>query len=255
LKEFFGMPRRYLRTTEIAKAVGVHPNTVRLYEELGFLPPISRTKSGYRQFTEFHLDQMRLARTALQWPYPGGKDPVLKLVFSAAAGDFGGALEQAYIYLTQVRSERVQAEAAVEFLERWARGNITDSNIQPMTIGQVTKLLGVTADMLRNWERNNLLTIPRDPQSGYRQYGAPEIGRARVIRMLRQVGYSMMAILRMMIQFDQGQTHNLRQTLDTPRSDEDVYTASDRWLSALAEQEQRAQDVIAQLEIMLTKTY
>jgi DNA-binding transcriptional MerR regulator len=249
------MPRRYLRTTDLARAVGVHANTVRLYEEWGFLPPVTRSKSGYRQFTEFHLDQMRLARTALCWPYPGGKDPVLKLVFKAAANDLGGALEYAYIYLAQVRAERVQAEAAVEFLERWARGNSTDSNIKPMTIGQVTKLLGVTADMLRNWERNNLLTVPRDPQSGYRQYGAPEIGRARVIRMLRQVGYSMMAILRMMIQFDQGETHNLRQTLDTPRPDEDVYMASDRWLSALAEQEQRALDIIAQLEVMLTKTY
>src|SRR5512145_637369 len=103
------MPRRYLRTTDLARAVGVHANTVRLYEEWGFLPPVTRSKSGYRQFTEFHLDQMRLARTAFCWPYPGGKDPVLKLVFKAAANDLGGALEYAYIYLAQVRAERVQA--------------------------------------------------------------------------------------------------------------------------------------------------
>jgi DNA-binding transcriptional MerR regulator len=53
-----------LRTSEIAKAVGVHPNTVRLYEEWGFLPPVRRNASGYRLFTEAHLDQMRLAWTA-----------------------------------------------------------------------------------------------------------------------------------------------------------------------------------------------
>jgi len=28
---------RYLRTSDIAKAVSVHPNTVRLYEKWGFL--------------------------------------------------------------------------------------------------------------------------------------------------------------------------------------------------------------------------
>jgi hypothetical protein len=40
------MTRRYLRTSDIAEAVGVHPNTVRLYEEWGFLPPIPRGPAG-----------------------------------------------------------------------------------------------------------------------------------------------------------------------------------------------------------------
>ena len=53
---------RTLRASDIAKAVGVHPNTVRLYEEWGFLPPVPRSPSGYRLFTAAHLDQMRLAR-------------------------------------------------------------------------------------------------------------------------------------------------------------------------------------------------
>ena len=59
------MNPRYLRTSDVARAVGVHPNTVRRYEEWGFLPPIPRTASGYRQFTQAHLEQMRLARLAL----------------------------------------------------------------------------------------------------------------------------------------------------------------------------------------------
>jgi DNA-binding transcriptional MerR regulator len=44
------MTRPYLRTSEISQAVGVHPNTVRLYEQWGFLPPIPRSLSGYRLF-------------------------------------------------------------------------------------------------------------------------------------------------------------------------------------------------------------
>src|SRR5210317_1911500 len=100
----------YLRTSDIAKGVGVHTNTVRLYEAWGFLPPIPRSKSGYRQFTKMHLEQMRLARTALQWPYPGGKDPVVDLVKQAASENFGTSLELAYQYLAQVRAERVHAE-------------------------------------------------------------------------------------------------------------------------------------------------
>jgi len=55
------MNPRYLRTSDIAKAAGVHPNTVRLYEEWGFLPPVPRSPSRYRLFTKHHLDQMHLA--------------------------------------------------------------------------------------------------------------------------------------------------------------------------------------------------
>ena len=65
------MEPSYLHTSDIARAVGVHPNTVRLYEEWGFLPPIPRSPRGYRLFTEDHLDQMRLARTAFHDPWPG----------------------------------------------------------------------------------------------------------------------------------------------------------------------------------------
>ncbi len=65
------MKPRYMRTSDIAQAVGVHPNTVRLYEEWGFLPPIPRSPSGYRQYTQAHLDQMRLAQTALHGGWPG----------------------------------------------------------------------------------------------------------------------------------------------------------------------------------------
>jgi DNA-binding transcriptional MerR regulator len=224
-----------------------------MYEVWGFLPPIPRSRSGYRLFTEGHLEQMRLAKIALGWPYPGGKALVVDLVYRAAAGDLGSALEMAYTYLARVRAERVHAEAAVEFLERWAAGSKTDVTSEPLRIGQVATRFGVSIDMLRNWERNGLLTVPRDPHSGYRLYGASEIGRMRVIRMLRQAGYSVMAILRMLIQFDQGHIENLRQTLDTPRPDEDVYYVADRWLTTLAEQEQRALNIIAQLEHMMAQ--
>ena len=61
----------------------------------------------------------------------------------------------------------------------------------------------------------------------------------------------MMAILRMMRALDSGQSIDLRGMLDTPRPDEDVYLAADRWLSALTELEARALDVIDQLETMI----
>lgn len=249
------MPSRHLRTSDIAKAVGVHHNTVRLYEERGYLSPVRRSRSGYRVFTETHLDQMRLARTILTWPYPGGKKLALDLLYKCAAGDLGGALELAYVGLARVRGERAHAEAAIEFLEQWAQGQAVETLSAPVSIGEAARRLGVSVDKLRNWERNGLLDVPRNPRNGYRLFSAAEIGRARVIRMLLQTGYSLMAILRMLHHFDRGETIDLKKALDTPRADEDVYSVADRWLSTLAAVEQRVLDSIAQLQAMLNKQH
>jgi len=248
-------PQRYLHTSDIAKAVGAHPNTVRLYEEWGFLPPIPRSSSGYRQFTPDHLDQMQLARLALHGDWPGRniRQSALTLERQAASGDLEGALEQAYRHLALVQAERIQAEAAADYLESWTQGTLPDAATVPLRIGQAATLLGLTIDILRSWERNGLIKTPRDKHSGYRLYSAAEIGRLRVIRMLLRNGYSTMAVLRMLLTLDDGQDSNLRQVLNTPRPDEDVCSAADRWLSTLTEQEQRAGQLIAQLKKMIRK--
>jgi DNA-binding transcriptional MerR regulator len=249
------MKRGYLTTSEVAQAVGVHPNTVRLYEVWGFLPPIPRSPSGYRRFTPAHVRQMRLARTALHGGWPGKtvRASALQLVRQAARGDLGGALEQAYRHLALVQAERAHAEAAAQLLERWAGGVAADATGEPLRTASAARLLGVTVEALRNWERNGLVRVPRDSTNGYRLYGAAEIGRLRVIRTLRQAGYSIMAILRMLLQLDAGQRGGLREALDTPRPDEDAFSAADRWLSNLAEHEQRAWEIIRQLEAMIAE--
>jgi DNA-binding transcriptional MerR regulator len=249
------MSSPYYSTAQVARAVGVHPNTVRMYEVWGFLPPIPRGPNGYRRYTEFHIDQMRLARTALHGGWPGRniRASALTLVRRSASGDLGGALEQAYRHLALVQAERAQAEAAANLLERWAQGNAIDTTAKPLRIKDAAQLLGVTIDMLRNWERNGLLKVPRDQHSGYRHYGAAELDRVRVIRTLSRAGYSVMAILRMLRRLDAGERHNLRQALDTPEPHEDVFTAADQWLSALQSYEQRANELIAQLEAMIRK--
>lgn len=242
----------HFRTTDIAKAAGVHPNTVRLYEQWGFLPPVPRAPNGYRLYTRFHLDQMRLARTALHGGWPGRaiRRSAVQLVKQSASGDVRGALKQARQHLILVQAERAQAEAAADYLEHWANGEFDTERVARLQIGEAAELLNVTTDMLRNWERNGLIKVPRERGNRYRLYGPIELGRLRVLRLLFRAGYSSMAILRMMRQLDRGQRSDLRRALDTPPPDEDILTTADRWLSTLAEQEQRARAMIAQLEKM-----
>jgi hypothetical protein len=97
------MVSRHLRTTDIAKELGVHANTVRLYESRGFLPVIPREKNGYRQYSAMHLEQARLAYLTLRWPYLDDRSLLIDLVKSAARDDFGMAMELAYQYLARMR--------------------------------------------------------------------------------------------------------------------------------------------------------
>jgi len=243
--------RRYFRTGDLANAVGVHVNTVRLYEDWGLLPPIPRSHSGYRRYTEAHLAQMHLARAALDGVLVGRiKKAAFGMVQQAATGDLGGALERSYMLLALAQAERAQAEVAASFLERWASGQVTERLPRPLKVREVAELLSVSNDVLRNWERNGLIRVLRHPRSRYRLYGAVEVSRLRVIRMLRDAGYSTMAVLRMVRQLDGGSAQNLRQALDTPPPEEDVYSATDRWLSALQAQEERLLKIIEQLEAM-----
>ena len=248
------MTDRYLRTSDIAKELGVHVNTVRLYETAGFLPPIPRGKNGYRQYSRLHLEQARLAHLAIHWPYLGDKSLVTELVKSAANHDLGMAMELAYRNLAQVRVEKTYAECALEFLERWAAGHLMDSVQQKMYIKQAADYLNVSVDRLHNWERNGLISVPRHPDNGYRLYGANEFGRLRVIRVLLQSGYSLMAILRMLQQFDTGTTDNLRGALELPPEDsanEAIEVIADRWLLSLLDMEQRAQAIIRQIALLI----
>lgn len=234
------------KTSDLAKAVGIHVNTVRRYVDWGLLPPVERSPNGYRRFTRRHLDCLRLDRMVMEGGYPGKSihQSAQSIIQSAVKDDWGGALELAYHHLATVKSEQAQANAAVDLLERWAQGSGADVTNRLLRIGEVAKLLGVSNDILRNWERNGLLDVPRQESNTYRLYGPKEISRLRVIRMLANAGYSLMSILRMLLQLDRGETRNLRQVLDTPQPDEDVYMASDRWLSTLDFEERRARKVI-----------
>ena len=85
-----------MKTSDIAKALGVHVNTVRLYEEAGFLPPIPRSTNNYRQYSDLHLEHAKLVRLTLHWPYLGDKELIFQLLRNAANGNFGTAIELAF---------------------------------------------------------------------------------------------------------------------------------------------------------------
>lgn len=245
---------RPIRTSEIAKAVRVHPNTVRLYEEWGLLQPVPRGENGYRLYTEKHLEQMRLARIALRCEFVEGdiRRRATAIVKTAAKGCLNEALEKAYAYLSHIKNERAKAEEALTLAQKWINGEFIDDSSIYIKRMDVARLLDVSIDVLRNWERNGLIDILRSPNNSYRIYGSKEISRLKIIRTLRCANYSMMAILRMMNQIDMGKKEDVGAILNTPLPEEDIISATDRWISTLTETEADAKEVIYQLKKMMT---
>ncbi len=239
-----------LSTSDLARRAGVHPNTVRRYAASGLIPAVERSANGYRRFTQHHLDCLRVACVIYRDipPVRGIRASARPALASALAGDWETALTRSIAHLAFVRAERERAEAAASAIDAWQASSPIDAETPHLRIGEAARLLNVTIDMLRNWERNGLLDVPRAAGSGYRLYGAEELQRLQVIRTLAQAGYSQMAILRMLLQLDKGELVDARHALDTPRPEDDVYIAADRWLTALAQQEQVAERLAALVE-------
>lgn len=236
------------RTKEIAMLGGVHPNTVRFYEEMGLLPPVERKPNGYRVFTDRHLRQIRLIRTALRSEIlaAGLREMVLSILKSAANED-GTALTKAYQYRQDIMAEKGRAEEAIAIIDTMLHpSSQDDSTAVPRTRREMAMLLGITPDVLRDWERNGLINVPCDA-NGHRLYGTRQMRRLKVIRTLRNANYSQMAILRMLTQLVAGR-ENLRAALDTPGPEEDIITATDRYLTALDGALSDADSMIGQLE-------
>jgi len=235
------------RTSEIAALTGVHPNTVRRYEEWGFLPPIKRASNGYRIYSALNLEQMRLARLAMRISWMGGeiRRVAYQVIYRSADGVFIDAYKNARLLQEMIDNEQHHASIAVSVLEEWVEGFVVkDSQMIPLSVGQAARHLSITADTLRYWERNGLIQVPRNPLNGYRQYGIPEMNRLSVIRTLRKARYSTMAILRMMLAFEKGQTESLVKVLDTPDQEEDMVYVTDQWLTTLADMNQVMEDMI-----------
>lgn len=250
------MASRFLRTSDLARSVGVHPNTVRLYVKWGLLPPVERSPAGYRLFTQRHLDCLRLARLIYAADYPGtdlrasGHD----IIERAVINDWSGALDKASAHLAAVQAELEQANTAAALLEHWAQSMAEDAGDEALPIGDASQMVGASLDAIRNWERDGLISVPRNPNNGYRCFGRRDIERLRIIRMLSHAGYSHMAMLRMFHELDSGNTRDLKDALDARGEDEDIVTAADHWLTTLSGQERLSHRVVQLIEEQIAKT-
>ena len=231
-------------TNQIAKIIGIHPNTVRMYEEWGLIPLAERKSNGYRIFTDFHIEQLRLARIAFQIEVlqNGLRKKVVEAIKLSATGDFDKALMFAEEYRKQIQREQRNAEEAIGIATHILSGKSAERTLI-LKRKEVSDYLDISMDTLRNWERNGLLLVNRK-QNGYRAYTSDDIERLKMIRTLRLANYSLEAILRMLNALENNPKVDMKQVLNTPRADADIVSVCDRLIVSLKYAEENAEKMI-----------
>ncbi len=243
------MLREY-KTSEVASIVGIHPNTVRFYEECGFISKPERKANGYRAFTELHIQQIRLARLAFQIEVlqNGLRKKIVDTVKAAARCEFDNAIKLTLEYIEQIKKERINAEEAIDIVREILFGAIKENELF-MKRKEVSQYLNITMDALRNWEMNGLLKVKR-MHNGYRVYSEDDIRRLKIIRSLRCANYSLEAILRMLNQLSKNPDTNIKKALNVPEKNEDIISVCDKLLISLTAAEKNAYEILVMLQNM-----
>ena len=239
---------RTYSTSEIAGIMGLHPNTVILYEKWGYLAPVERRKNGYRVYTETHLKQIKLVRLALrsQLIKCYMKFEVQNIIRSAAQGDLKKALELSREYLAHIQNEKNNELRAMKIIRDILENDSQEEKNIFLNRNGAAKLLGVSINVIVYWERNGLLDVPRS-KNGYRVYGENEIKLLGVIKVLRQENYSTQCICRMLKKLKPGRAGNSR-FLSKESEDSD-----DRLLSSLSEAECDVKELIDYIGELINK--
>lgn len=240
-------------TSEAAKIIGIHPNTVRKYEEWGLIPQAERKPNGYRIFTDFHIEQLKLIRIAfkIEVLQNGLRKKIVETVKVSASRDFDKALCFAEEYRKQIQREQRNAEEAIRIAKQIISGKSAEDSIC-LKRKQASDYLDISKDTLRNWERNGLLKVKRK-QNGYRFYTSDDIERLKMIRSLRCANYSLEAILRMLNALEHNPQVNIKAVLNTPQKDTDIVSVCDRLIISLRDAERNAGEIIEIISGMKVK--
>lgn len=224
-----------------------------MYEDLELIPKPLRKANGYRIFNDLHVKQFRLARQAFQIEVlqNGLRKEIIEVVKLSAKKQYDDAIALTNRYIQAIRQETENAKEAVEIAKDLLKGAPQKNNIF-LKRKEVSDILGLTMDTLRNWEMNGLINIKRK-ENGYRVYSNEDIQKLRIIRSLRCANYSLSAILRMLNAINDNPETNIELVLNTPLESEDIVSACDKLINFLQAAKENAEKIVVMLTDLKNK--
>jgi DNA-binding transcriptional MerR regulator len=190
------VPSERFRAIDLAQSAGISVQQLRNYVDLGLVPPVDRTASGYRVFTAEHAAALAVVRQMADghgWKRTG---VIMRAAHAADVETVLAELDRSHGELDRERAdiERVLGafEAVVASPVGAGRPAGAAAGSRPPVgrrIGEVAAAIGVRTSALRLWEQRGLLRPRRERYTGYRVYDEAESRRAQVVALLRRGGY------------------------------------------------------------------
>jgi DNA-binding transcriptional MerR regulator len=208
-----------VKTSDLAKAVGLSVQQIRNYEALGFLPPAQRSANQYRQYTSHHLAALQTARQLIQGY---GWQHALTIMQAIHRNDLDMALglvdaRHAELDLTRQQVDQTLAALRLATAEPvvWLRVRNTDG----IGIRDAAKRVGVRVSALRYWEQRGLLRPARDAQNHYRRYNEHQLHCLQIIALLRRAGYTFARIRMVLDELDAGKIELVVEVITQRRAE------------------------------------
>lgn len=188
-----------VRPIEIARELNISTSLLRHYEKKHLLPLPKRSDSGYRLYTDESLHYFRAIRTTT---ITYGYHATQRIMIAIQKGNFTEAfwlLNEEQVKLNQ-RKKISDQTLALLHEEEWQE--ITQMPKRGwLTIGETAERLAITETAIRHWTKEELLEVPRDPDSNYRMFDEHAIQQLLFIRMIRASTWSLDEVREILAQF------------------------------------------------------
>lgn len=176
------------RPIDIARILNISTSTIRIYEDMGIIPPVKRSDSRYRIFTQIHLDYFICIRNMVKGYSLEFTGALLK---EHIKGNDHKALwmitkSQADLYAEKMRLERVGLNLIKNI--NYKSSNIKKDKNNLMTIKEISKITDISTTTIRYWETIGLISSVRGEGNNYRLFNEEQI---KVILIIHALKYSL----------------------------------------------------------------
>lgn len=230
------------RTSDVAKIIGVHPNTVLAYEKWGYISTVPRSENGYRIYSEKHIEQIKMTRLALMSEAVKAYMlfEVRDILKTIAKGDLKKALSLSQSFLAQIQKVKAKEYEIIIEIKKILKEYVAEKRSISLKRSEAAEVLGVSIDVIINWERNGMLEIPRNNKNNYRVYSEDELVLLKIVKILRNENYITQCVGNMVKKLKANNFEFLNK--------------DDELLSSIEEKEKDIKNLISHLSILINKS-
>jgi DNA-binding transcriptional MerR regulator len=209
----------YLRTHDLAQAVQISVQQVRNYEASGFIPIAERSASGYRRYTQQHLEALRTSRLLIGGYGWQRTQRVMRAVHDRKLADALALIDERHAELARTRVQLEQTMATLNLLAAQlpSRGHSRFS--EGVRVGAAARMVGVRVSTLRFWEQQELLHPVRDRDSNYRLYDERQLRRLQIVTLLRQANHDFASIRATLDELEGGKPQRVVAAVEQRRNE------------------------------------